>query len=634
MRKVLSALIVFAVLCLYSWSAGIVFLSFASAYLYLGRKFSSAILETRALLLVVTTFTYTAALGLLILISSSISNVTLNTVLLIDLLIFILLLLYESFSLRSKPVTRKLVSSGDIASLIVAIIAFYLLGVMPLLSLSAQSQHGNVLALITGNVDNASHLAIFNDYLGFGNTQIWNEHTASRGKADGFYPSSWHGANATITHAIDPSLRPGNDSAAIFGFISVFWISLLVFMVSRYAFTIYRLITKKQTRTTLYLTIPLLTLTSFYFFFVHILRFGFFSYTPQLIAAIILMYCLHQVLREKLGSKSGLGLAVLYCAISLASWVLLLPVALGATILAVLATYSKQPLRKAPLVTELKSSWPLFMLSGLSMIAQLWLMHSVKSASSIGLGSGLLLDGGAPVYSTFIYIVLFIGLGSAILYARRIKQLDFYKPVLLTSIITVLFAGALFMYQVYYTSTTHYYYYKSVWLLPTILSPIGMAMAAVYIDNVKDRLFAVLAALTLPFLLIQFLPSDTSVLAFMRGSRVVSSAIDQSMWLEMYKNAYPTNRVTIYFVNSGTAEASVTSTLLVAADRPYSSCFESLSNKIVYQDTDVALRNIISKLPPSICKGKHIVLEVDPSYRKIIKDGVHSNSYTVRFLNV
>lgn len=354
-----------------------------------------------------------------------------------------------------------------------------------------------------------------------------------------------------------------------------------------------------------------------------------------MIATILLAYCLHQMLRYGVGVKSGLGLAVLYCAVSLASWVLLAPVMLGATFLTVLATLYNRPLTKKSIASELVSNWSLFALSALSAVAQLWLMLGSSASAGTGIRSGLLLDGGTPIYSTFIYILLFAGLGSAIFYAQRARRelLEFYKPVLIISIVTILFAGVIFVYQAYYTGTNHYYYYKCVWLLPTLLTPIGIAMIAVCIDSIRERLFAVLAAFTIPILLIQFLPSDTSMLTFMRGSRTVSATVNTSVWKEMHRNTYPSKRVTMYFAYSGTNETSVISTLLVAANRPYNACFQNLNEKIVYEGNDKALTDIVSGPPPSVCRDKHVVLVVDPTYRDVVNSGAHSKDYTVHYLH-
>jgi hypothetical protein len=623
-------------LLFYSWVALIFAISLCVAYLYFGRILSSKYLSSKFSLGVATLFTHTAVFGLLVLTCSAVSDISLHAVFCIELALFTLLFSYEVLQNPTAPqARRRFITKADIAATAVAVIAFFLLALTPLINLSVQKGHGNILTLITGNVDYGTHLAMFNDYLGFGTVRIWDTPQPAR-SVGGFYPSSWHAANAAITNAIAPSLHPGTLSAAALGFINVFWISVLLFFVTSLAFTLYEMLTGSERKNlATYISLISIPLLSFYFFDIHIMRFGFFSYTPQLIAILLLAYCLHQLMEKGIGSKSAIGMAVLYCSISLAAWILLVPVAIGGVVIALAITFKRKRQSRVDIVSAVKADWPLLLLALASALSQAWLMVSVKSVATVTLGQGLLTDGGAPIYDTWVYALLFAGLVAAILYVKRVeskKHLPSYEPVLILTTTTILFAGFIFAYQTYHTGTTHYYYYKCLMLLPALLVPIGAAMLGVVISHIKDFALALLLSLAIPAAIVQLVPSDMSTVAFISGSRTVSSTINNDVWGEMYHNIYPTKKVTIYFVNSGTNETSTIATLLVQANRPYNRCFNSLNNDITFMTLDGALRRLTTSPLPHVCNGYNVTFKVDPSYKSIVKSATTRKGYHVDYI--
>ncbi len=633
---ILIVLVLGLLLFLYSPLTPIFIISVWLAYTYLGRKFSSTYINSKILLFVVTFFTHTAVYGLLVIIFSAISDLSLQAVLFVQLLIFALLLAYETIRNPIKTLPKRvMITSADIVAIIVSVVAFLLLAVVPLVNLSVQKQHSSVLTLITGNVDYGTHLAIYNDYLGFGKVRIWNTSPTARSTGGGFYPSSWHAANAAITSVVAPSVKPGALSTAAFGFLNVFWISVLVFFSSRLAFTLYDSMNGgKRKNFATYLIFISLPLVVFYFFDIHLMRFGFFSFTPQLIAVLLLVYSLHQLLHEGIGKKSILALAVLYCSITLAAWILLLPVAAAAVIIALVVTFKRKGQTLTDMYADLLANWPIYLIAAASAFTQIWLIETVKSSSTVGLSHGLLMDGGAPIYNTWMYALLFAGIIGAILYAKdKVKDMrNSYEPTLIALAATVIFACFIFGFQTYHTSTTHYYYYKTLMLIPAILSPLGIAMLGIMVTRLKDTTLAILVAIVIPVTLVQLVPNDMGMAAFIRGSRTVSANVDNDVWIEMHNNTYPNKIVTIYFVNSGSNETSTIATLLVQANRPHNQCFTTLNSDITFMPLDSALKMLTTESLPSSCSGYNVTFKVDESYAPIVNK-IEGRKYNIEFIH-
>jgi len=640
-KKPLSYIVILLVLALgvslfiYSPFAPIFIISICFSYAYLGRKFSSTYVDSKLLLFMLTLFTHTALFGLLVITCSAISNVSLHVVLCIELLTFALLFGYEAILSPDKHrVARKTLSASDVAALAIAIVAFLLMSAVPLLNLSVQKQHSNVLALVTGNVDYGAHLAMFNDYLDFGTVRTWDNRQPARSDTGGFYPSSWHAANATIAKVSAPSLKPGASSAVALGISNVFWLSVLVFLSVRLAFTLYDLLGRDRKKSpSVYVVMLSLSLAAIYFFTIHIQRFGFFSFTPQLIAVLLLIYTLHQLLHEGPGKASALGLAVLYCSISLAAWILLLPAVGTAVVIAVAMTTSRKRLGRTNILWEIQSNWPLYLIATASVMAQFWLILTVRSAATVTPGKGLLLDGGTPIYNPILYELLFAGLIAAVVMCKKHKDTKPYEPVFIITTATLLFTCLLFAFQTYSTGAVHYYYLKSLLLLPAVLTPLAIAVTGVFVYRIKDTLVALMVAILIPIAIVQLVPSDTGIVSFIHGSRIVPSSINSDIWTEMHDNFYPTKRVTMYFMNSGTNETSTIAAILVQASRPHNQCFDTLNNDITFMALDAALKKLTTNPLPNSCRGYHVVFKVDPSYAHIVKGAPASKHYDTEFVH-
>jgi len=623
------ALLAGIVVLIYSPYLLVMLVSLCFTYYLLGRKLTTPYVDTKLLLVVLSIFTYTGLVALVIIISSAMLNASLNIVLLITFVLLTAFYIYEVSIVRSKTPNRKKVGLEDSIALVVTIIAVFFIGLFPLLTSNVAQQHSNVLLTLTGNVDNGVHLAIYNDYIDSGSNRIWSESFLSRTDTGGFYPTSWHGANAAMVHAIYPKLQAGTQTIVTFSVLYIFWIGVLVFLTTKLCFSLFRGLNRsKNIAPITYLSISILMSLSVYFFTIHLLRFGFFSFIPQLLSVVLLFYCLQQVAKDGMNQKGVIGLSVVYIAISLASWILLLPV----VVLALLIVASISPNRPnlKTVHQEFTGGLPYYSVALASILAQAWLIITVKSQGTVSFIQGLLLDGGTPIYDPLVYALLFGGLVGAVYIAKKQKEL--YRPILAIVMSTLVFCSFIFIVQAYYTGTSHYYFYKSLLILPVILVPTSVAAFAVFIQKTlkKDVILALFITLLVPLSILLFIPSDKGMVSYLRGSRSVSAQVNQYIMNETVNTPYPTNKVTIFLV--GTNESSDVASLLVQANRPHNACFDDLRLKqIITKITQTAVKELDDYVLPLSCENYSVKFLVGNEYKDLLPV-VSSNDFEIDLL--
>lgn len=603
-------------IAVYSLSLLVVLGSLFITYNLLDRKFTT-INDSRVLIAALSIFTYVGIVALIIIISSAVFEVSLNIVLLVTLILLMGCYVYEIFVAEEKTFSRKLWGIDDCIAIGITLIAVFFIGLFPLLSNGkVQLQPSNIILTLTGNVDNGPHLAIYNDYIDSGSNRIWSESFSSRTDTGGFYPTSWHGANAAIVHAIFPALKAGTQTIVTFSMLYIFWIGILVFLTTKLCFSLFNILNKsKRVGVITYLSLSIGILLSAYLFTAHLLRFGFFSFIPQLLSVLALFYCLQQLVRDGLNRRGVVGLALVYIAISLASWILLLPVVLLSLLIVVFISPTKLTIKN--ISQELAGGLPYYLIALASIFAQAWLIITIKSQGTIGFIQGLLLDGGTPIYDPLIYAVLFGGLVGAIYISKGQKVL--YRPVLAIVISTLLFCGFIFIVQAYYTGGNHYYFYKSLLILPVILVPVSVAAFATLIQKTlkTDTTLALFITLLVPLAILLFIPSDKGTLSYLRGSRTVSAQVNQRIVDETVNTPYLTNKVTVFLV--GTNESSDIASLLVQANRPHNACFDDLRLKeIITKITLTAVKDLAKDSLPHSCENQSVEFVVDHEYKRLL----------------
>lgn len=623
-------LILSSALFFYSYTLFTIVASILLVYLFLGRKLSNNYVDSKFSLLLISVFTYVGLLCLAILISSAFIEVKLNLVTILTGLILLVTVIYQKRRENTPLYKRVVVNFHDILSLSVATVSILLIGLLPLVNSGVLQQHSNILLTITGNVDNGPHLAIFNDYIDTGTNRIWSDAHTTRSDPGGFYPTSWHGANAGIAKAFVPNLEAGIETIVAYSILFIFWVGVFILLSVRLTLSIFQDLQKKPKGVSpnAYLIMSLLLLVAVYLFSIHLLRFGFFSFVPQLIAVLALIYPLRQFAEDGFNKNGMVGLAAIYTAISLATWVLLLPVIGLAVIISVLLV--AQHSKKKGVLNELNGSWILGSVAIIGIFAQLWLIISVESSGKVSFLEGMMLDGGVPIYDPIVYIVLFSGLIGAILLVK--KRSKVYLPVTVIIASTVAFCAFMYVLQSFYTGSTHYYFYKSLLILPAVLVPVGVATMGIIINKMSKTYkdLAIISSIAIPLLFLLFIPSDKGMFSYINGSRSVSANANSRIIHETATTPYPSNNVTIFLI--GTNESSDIASLLVQANRPQNACFDDLRlSQIITKITQTAVTELDSYILPDSCSSKQVKFVVGEEYESLLETKDSSN-FTVEVL--
>lgn len=622
------------VICIYSFGLFIVLFSVGALYIYMLHKLTSPIFTSKFLVLFVTVFNYSGLLTLVNTIGSAAYNTSLNTVLLSSLVLILLLLFYELFCNKTKIDTRPVFTKIDGISIAVATIALFTMCLLPLLQTDAFHNRNNLLVLATGNVDFGPHIGMFNDYIDIYTTQPWQSNDRVRSVLGGFYPSSWHAANAIIVKSILPSVEPGSKSLAIFGILHVIWICVLVYFITHLSFSLCNAYTKNRSNILSTITMLLCMIIGGYFFIVNLANFGFFPYAAQLTSGILLIYLLQQLLIERVGSNSILSWAILYSALSLSLWLLLAPVFFAAVILTLVSLAYRKWLTIGNILTDLTHNLLIYLLVILSISAQIVLLRSPSSGTSVSFLDGILLTGSATKYDPLVYILLFCCLIISIFLTQK-KQLktSLIEPFIFTATSLVLFCAVLFVIQAYSVSEPRYYFYKSLLMLPILLLPVAIALAGrvVYYIQKKDVLLACISAVSLPALVLVFVPSDTSMMAYARGARSVSAGMNTSIATSLNENQQA-GRVSIYMISH--IDASDIATTLVQSNRPYSVCVSELrKRKIHTENFEKSILSIPTVSLPSSCKNKEVTFVIDIKYKNMVTSPKNAK-FSIEYLQV
>lgn len=629
-----SALLIAVVLLWYSPAVIIAALGLWATYQYLSRKLSAQFITTRVLLFITSLFSYMGILCLLVIFFAAVCNASLTLVTVASLPVTFGLLLYEVLYNKGQVVRRKVFDRSDIVGILLSAIVLLAIFFIPLLNNNVFSAHSNILVLATGNVDFSTHLGLYNDYIDFGTVRPWTHPAEVRGVLDGFYPSSWHAANALVTKLIYPDIKPGVGSAIAFILLHVFWIGVLVFIMAKLAFSTYSHWNRSQPKLLESISISLCIGVAIYFFIINVARLGFFSYVPQLISALLLIYMLPQLHQDGLGKKSVMAISIFFCTLSLATWVLLLPVLLG-SILGVLVSAAikrKSSWRLDQASADVKGNWPLYLVAAIGVLSQARLISKATPATSVSFIQGILLNGGAPRYDPLLYAVLFSGLAVALYLATKRKlNAAWHDTFTYMAASTLLFVFLLFALQTYLTGDLHYYYFKSLLLLCITLTPVAAAMAATLVKTIKrkDKLLALTASVCLPVSLIMFIPSDASVMSYIHGTSTVSASLNQSIYERIAKPQ--ANRVTLYLVDS--IIPSDVATLLAQSNRPHNQCVTDLRTEKVYApDFQKAIISLNDNKLPASCKNKRVEVVID-SKNKALVNASKINKFSVSTIN-
>ena len=314
--------------------------------------------------------------------------------------------------------------------------------------------------------------------------------------------------------------------------------------------------------------------------------YGFYSFFPQLIAVLILAVAMlqinHREERSNMFSSTLPLLAVLAISGSL-TWLLILPAVLLALLALLLQRWNFVGFSnfRKELQNNIVAYSPVYIL----LIGALFVQYSTYSAdkSSVSFMQGILLTGGAPIYSSLLYIFVIVGLILSMSLLRRgvVSRLNGLL-VLISSILLLSFI--VYVLQIVQIGQTAYYYYKIMSVVMVMVIPISIAGYASGFEWLSNRAHVAMPRQTIVWATVIFVLllvpqlTDTQSFRYYAGVRAVSGQLNESIYQQI-RSTYGTqdywnNQYTLYYIPSKGLQSAI-GTGLVKASKPSSVCFNT-----------------------------------------------------------
>jgi len=541
-----------------------------------------------------------------------------------------------------KPSERKNVEISDYISISIAILALLLCVGLPIRNTGLHNESG-LLVLANYNVDDGSHLGLINARLQY------NVATTDGNKADissrvpgGIsYPSGWPAANAAIIQAFHPSIKVGASTLIAYVIIKIFWLFFLILIFIRSVFALYGIFSPKPLEPATSIWISLCSLTFTGWFLLDPFFYGFFSFIPQLITVPLFIVSVMQLTSLKKNGTLPLYLMLpsILCIGAALSWFLLFPVFTIALLLSLLRQTTGFNLKDT--IQEISKNifhyLIFYLVITFSLLAQLYM---VISSSHTGVSSSfinsLLLNGGINIYPVSFYTsilfgtIIFFTLGAI---KKNIGKLG----VILNYIVAMLtFSGFVYIVQLYKLQENVYYYFKilnTVTIVGIILAIIGGALLVNKIQEKTTQYIAITSSIIISLLLFQFGYQGTPLFGYIRGTRSVSSGVDQQIFTTLKQrettSRYSDGVVTIFYPSNNPILNEVASTL-VEASKVYTPCYSTLKGA----SFSTPIKNFtVTPILQGCTPDDQIVYYVDPPFvqstRQTISEHGLQNRVTV-----
>lgn len=644
-RTIVHQLIPYVIIFLITWlvfniELASIVLSLVLVYLVFSDWLKPYVFDSKVTLVLLTPFFYFMILQCIALAGWLFNrNWPLNASALTSFIFLALYFLYtHSFGARYKdqvPHTKRAhFRRSDFYALLIASIVTLTIILIPLF-VGGFANRSSFVSLVTGNVDDGAHLALFNDRLQFNRGIIYHTNIANLVRSPGAYPLGWYSANAVVTKALYPTIQAGSgQSLGAYIVTKVFWFFILVFVFVKAVFIFTKILGDKKR-----LSPPGLTwaIASSLFFSVIFLSdfflYGFYSLFPQLIATLLLAMTMFQVDNYRKDAHAlflALPLITILAISGSLTWLLILP-----PVLLVILILLLQRLRYVGLSsfkTELKNNillnFPIYILLGIALLIQ---YHTYTSASgSVSFMQGILMTGGAPIYSSLLYIFAIVGLALGVSFLNKKAVSSINSLSILFGSILIL-ASIVYFIQISKIGTTAYYYYKIMSVAMIIILPIAITGYLLGIEklvkkiglNLKQQVVLVPTVLVFVMLIIPQL-LDAQSFRYWVGDRVVSSKLNESIYQHIRAISstkdYWNKHYTLYYLPNEQLQSAI-GTMMLKASKPSSSCFDVANFSV----------NIRMTLPfdtDSIrmdCAGKyHITIITDITEAGIINGEVQS----------
>lgn len=535
----------------------------------------------------------------------------------------------ENKAIQPKSKIRFL-NFRDILSMITAIIIVGVIVLPPIALKPEFTKSTSVMSLITGNVDDSSHLSLVNDNLQFDRGVIFKSDAEGKTRNGGFYPAGWHSVSAILIKMICPSIKTGSASLLAYGIQKLFWFFVLLYLLSRVSISVFGFLSNKKLKASSYIwAMASLTLIS-YVLLLPIYKEGFYSFLPQLIAALLAVPVIMQICLEKDTNESYRSLPLLFivCIGGCLSWLLPLPAFMLAVVIILLSLVIRKNVKVSlkNIYNVIKENAVILLLLSTSFITQIYTMTNNHNASSISLFEGIMLGGGITIYDKFFYIFIFIGLlASLILASKKVKKNVQLILVLLMSL--ALFCTYIFFLQINYMGKNEYYYYKILDILTLITVPFFIAGFGLFIHKIIDDRKGIIYSTTITLIIlatfIQLIGLDSSTLSFARGYRAFSSQIDNSMLKELSghisQKYYFDKHYSFYYVpDSKFYFQNEVAAMMAKSNAPDSECFISIRHAIWKSPQINQLLDTVDKE----CQGYRIDIITNSANRNEFKEAV------------
>lgn len=514
-------------------------------------------------------------------------------------LIFLLFLYAHEHYFRKRDkievfgATSIRINSSDFASLITATIVTLTIIVVPLIT-GGITHKSSFVSLATGNVDDATHLALLNDRLQFNRGIIHHADLIKQLRSPAPYPVGWYLANSVVIKAVYPSIKPGSvHSLGAYIITKVFWFFILVFVFVKTSFIFLKVFGKKDRPSSSSMTWLIASASLFaVMFLTDFFLYGFYSFIPQLIAILLLAVSILQINHREKQLDSFYGTLTLLAVLAISgslTWLLILPAVLLTLLALLLQEWRFVGFSNSNFTKGLRNNiilyFPIYALLGGALFIQYYAFTG--DASSVSFMQGILLTGGAPIYSGMLFIFVVVGLALSVSLMRERAELRLNGLLILIGSILSL-SLVVYVIQVIHFGQPVYYYFKIMSVAMAIVIPISMAGYALGFERLYDKIHdstpnvrqpIIWATLVFVLLLVPQL-TDSQSFRYWAGVRAVSSQLNESIYQQVGNTSstqnYWDNQYTLYYIPGEPLQSAI-GTGILKASKPGSACFDTVN---------------------------------------------------------
>jgi len=472
-----------------------------------------------------------------------------------------------------------------------------LLFIFALVTPSLFKSGGSIISAVNGNVDDAAHISVLNDKL-YSNRAITYHTTKNDNlRSYGQYPLQWHPVNAVFIKAFYPSIKPGTDMLFAYAISKIFWLFVLAVIFAEATYGIYSFFSSRKIEPSSFMWASFGILAFQFILLTDTYKEGFYSFIPQLIAAVISLLMLLQLSSKPKpsNSKQWAMSLLLFSIISIGgslSWLLVLPAFALMVGLTVGLTIKEQGTKKTLFLFSgsYKQHIFVYLLLLVSLGAQL-LIISGDSVVSVGNGflNGIMLNGGITKYPEIFYCAFLVGFFTLFMFlkSRHSKSINYILAGLLS---IAGFACLIYLLQVFTIGKTSYYFYKTLNIILIMVAPLSIIGVGYFISYIKKRygnLTSMFVALSIPMTLLLLLglnvasqPPAVARSSYLAGERITSSTVNNLVYKELLSSKYDDKHLT-FFYTPGILDQNDLPTLLLKTNKPSSECFEAVRISII-----------------------------------------------------